>query len=144
MQDVRRPRVERSRVMLTPMPTSEALPDAEAGQSGHSLEHSEEPERTREHREALERARGHLLSLQHDEGWWKGELQTNVTMDAEDLLLRQFLGIRDPEATERSARWIRSQQRADGSWANFWRGPGDLSTRIEADVAVCLAGGAPG
>ena len=28
------------------------------------------------------------------EGWWKGELETNVTMDAEDLLLREFLGIR--------------------------------------------------
>ncbi len=30
----------------------------------------------------------HLLSLQSPEGWWKGELETNVTMDAEDLLLR--------------------------------------------------------
>ena len=27
-------------------------------------------------------------------GWWRGELQTNVTMDAEDMLLREFLGIR--------------------------------------------------
>ena len=42
---------------------------------------------------ALLRAREHLLSLQHPEGWWKGELETNVTMDAEDLMLREFLGI---------------------------------------------------
>jgi squalene-hopene/tetraprenyl-beta-curcumene cyclase len=89
---------------------------------------------------ALDRARGHLLGLQHPEGWWKGELQTNVTMDAEDLLLREFLGIREPQATERSARWIRSQQRADGSWAKFFEGPGDLSTTIEAYVALRLAG----
>ncbi|HKE66292.1 MAG TPA: hypothetical protein VKB59_16795, partial [Micromonosporaceae bacterium] len=34
----------------------------------------------------------HLRSLQDAAGWWKGELQTNVTMDAEDLLLREFLG----------------------------------------------------
>src|SRR5689334_1250267 len=66
--------------------------------------------------QALGRAREHLLSLQHPDGWWKGELETNVTMDAEDLLLREFLGIREPEATERSARWIRPQQRTDGSW----------------------------
>src|SRR5690606_6208241 len=33
--------------------------------------------------EALEAARDHLLGLQSPEGWWKGELQTNVTMDAE-------------------------------------------------------------
>ncbi len=37
---------------------------------------------------------GHLRGLQHADGWWKGELETNVTMDAEDLLLREFLGIR--------------------------------------------------
>ena len=36
----------------------------------------------------------HLLSLQHRDGWWKGELETNVTIDAEDLFLRHFLGIR--------------------------------------------------
>ena len=35
----------------------------------------------------------HLISRQDPAGWWKGELRTNVTMDAEDLLLRQFLGI---------------------------------------------------
>ncbi|MCW3063025.1 MAG: shc [Solirubrobacterales bacterium] len=92
---------------------------------------------------ALRRAREHLLSLQQPEGWWKGELQTNVTMDAEDLLLREFLGIREPAATERSAVWIRSQQRSDGSWSTFSGGPGDLSTTIEAYVALRLAGDEP-
>ena len=43
----------------------------------------------------MARARERLLALQHPEGWWRGELQTNVTMDAEDLLLREFLGVRD-------------------------------------------------
>ncbi|MBV9423748.1 MAG: squalene--hopene cyclase [Solirubrobacterales bacterium] len=89
---------------------------------------------------ALGRARDHLLSLQHPEGWWKGELQTNVTMDAEDLMLREFLGVREAAATERSAAWIRSQQNADGSWRKFHGGPGDLSTTIEAYVALRLAG----
>jgi squalene-hopene/tetraprenyl-beta-curcumene cyclase len=116
--------------------TSEAMPDAAVDPAG-SLD------RTSAAHEALERARDHLLNLQHDDGWWKGELETNVTMDAEDLLLREFLGIGDPELTERSARWIRSAQRADGSWSNFWGGPGDLSTTIEAYVALRLAGDSP-
>ncbi len=93
--------------------------------------------------DAAVRARDHLLSLQHAEGWWKGELETNVTMDAEDLLLREFLGIRDPDATERSAAWIRSQQNADGSWSKFRGGPGDLSTTLEAYVALRLAADDP-
>ncbi len=91
---------------------------------------------------ALERAREHLLGLQDDAGWWKGELQTNVTMDAEDILLREFLGIRRAQETERSAAWIRSQQRADGTWSNFHGGPGELSTTIEAYWALRLAGDA--
>jgi squalene-hopene/tetraprenyl-beta-curcumene cyclase len=92
---------------------------------------------------ALERAREHLLALQHEEGWWQGELQTNVTMDAEDMLLREFLGVRRADETERSAAWIRSQQRSDGTWANFHGGPGDLSTTIEAYWALRLAGDPP-
>ena len=93
---------------------------------------------------ALERARARLLALQHPEGYWKGELASNVTMDAEDLLLREFLGIRTGEQTRQSAAWIRSQQREDGTWANFYGGPGDLSTTIEAYLALRLAGDPPG
>jgi squalene-hopene/tetraprenyl-beta-curcumene cyclase len=92
---------------------------------------------------ALQRAVQHLRGLQHPDGWWKGELQTNVTMDAEDLLMREFLGIRTAEETAEAARWIRSQQRADGTWATFAGGPPDLSTTVEAWVALRLAGDAP-
>jgi squalene-hopene/tetraprenyl-beta-curcumene cyclase len=81
-----------------------------------------------------------LLGRQHQAGWWKGELETNVTMDAEDLLLRQFLGIRTEEQTAAAAKWIRSRQRADGTWATYFGGPADLSTTVEAYVALKLAG----
>src|ERR1019366_1206353 len=83
-------------------------------------------------RVALELACERLLSLQDNEGFWQGELQTNVTMDAEDMLLRGFLGIRQKDEPARSAAWIRSQQRSDGTWANFHGGPGELSPTIEA------------
>ncbi|HWD09968.1 MAG TPA: squalene--hopene cyclase [Actinomycetota bacterium] len=92
---------------------------------------------------ALERAVAHLLSLQNPEGWWKGAMDTNVTMDAEDLLCREFLGIRSDEETRLSANWIRSQQREDGTWANFYGGPGQLSTTVEAYIALRLAGDRP-
>jgi squalene-hopene/tetraprenyl-beta-curcumene cyclase len=94
-------------------------------------------------RDTLNRARDHVLGLQHPQGWWQGELETNVTMDAEDLLLRQFLGVRDDTATAAAGRWIRSQQRDDGTWANFFGGPADLSTTVEAYVALRLAGDEP-
>src|SRR5690606_23559841 len=72
------------------------------------------PNSTRDRvRSCVSSARQYLLSLQHEEGWWKGELDTNVTMEAEDLLLRQFLGISDEQVTQETARWIRSCQREE-------------------------------
>ncbi len=113
------------------MSTADPTPDPAAVSPGPALD------------DALRRAQVHLRSLQAPAGWWKGELATNVTMDAEDLLLRQFLGILRPDQLEPAARWIRSQQREDGTWATFFGGPGDLSTTVEAYAALRLAGDAP-
>ncbi|MGW0751503.1 squalene--hopene cyclase [Streptomyces sp. NPDC002587] len=92
---------------------------------------------------AAARAVRQLLSRQDSAGWWKGTLQTNVTMDAEDLLLRQFLGVRDEATTHAAALFIRGEQRDDGTWATFHGGPPELSATIEAYVALRLAGDAP-
>src|SRR6202035_1190382 len=92
---------------------------------------------------ALDRAVQRLRDLQRPDGWWKGWLETNVTMDAEDLLLREFLGIRDDLASARAATWIRSQQRGDGSWSLFRGGPADVSTTVEGYVALRFAGDPP-
>jgi squalene-hopene/tetraprenyl-beta-curcumene cyclase len=90
--------------------------------------------------DALGRGVDALLRAQDGDGWWKGILDTNVTMDAEDLLLRQFLGVLDPTEAQQTAAWIRAQQRDDGTWATFCGGPPDLSTTVEAYVALRLAG----
>ncbi|MGQ4511315.1 squalene--hopene cyclase [Streptomyces sp. DW26H14] len=127
-----------------------ATTDGSAGSLGSRAASAGVPATTAtagEVRAAAERAtlRGveHLLGRQDAAGWWKGDLETNVTMDAEDLLLRQFLGIRDAHTTEAAALFIRGEQRADGTWATFHGGPGELSATIEAYVALRLAGDAP-
>jgi len=107
------------------------------------LELATDPETRAAAGHALDRGVAHLLSLQHARGWWKGELETNVTMDAEDLLMREFLGIRDAAETGPAANWIRSQQRDDGAWQIFHGGDADLSASVEAYVALRLAGDPP-
>ncbi|MFE4175657.1 squalene--hopene cyclase [Streptomyces sp. NPDC056909] len=92
---------------------------------------------------ATARSVEYLLGKQEAQGWWKGDLETNVTMDAEDLLLRQFLGVQDARTTEAAGLFIRGEQRADGTWATFHGGPGELSATIEAYVALRLAGDRP-
>ena len=65
----------------------------------------------RDPEDALRLATQHLKNLQQPGGFWKGELETNVTMDAEDVLLRQFLGILSSDTLARAAARIRSLQR---------------------------------
>lgn len=72
-------------------------------------------------RHAAERSVEHLLGRQDEQGWWKGDLATNVTMDAEDLLLRQFLGIQDPETVKAAP--------ASSGASNSATVPGTPSTR---------------
>jgi squalene-hopene/tetraprenyl-beta-curcumene cyclase len=96
--------------------------------------------RTRTVRETLDRAVEKLLELQHPDGYWQGELETNVTIDAEDLFLRHYLEVLDARTAAATARWIRARQREDGSWATFHGGPPDLSTTVEAYVALRLVG----
>ncbi|WP_420638924.1 squalene--hopene cyclase [Candidatus Poriferisocius sp.] len=90
--------------------------------------------------QCLTRARDRLLSLQDIEGWWKDELETNVSIEAEDLFLREFLGVADPEITRQTANWIRHSQRSDGTWSTYYQGQPDLSVTVEAYWALRYAG----
>jgi squalene-hopene/tetraprenyl-beta-curcumene cyclase len=89
---------------------------------------------------ALHRATGWLLQDQSTEGWWSGELETNVTMTAEHVLLFRFLGLPLDEFRAGAIAHMFHHQRSDGSWALYYDGPADLSTTIEAYVALKVLG----
>jgi squalene-hopene/tetraprenyl-beta-curcumene cyclase len=88
----------------------------------------------------VERATERLFSLQHPDGWWKGELESNATMIAEHLFLLHFLGLRDTETDRLLANELLARQRADGTWSIWFEGPPDLSVTVEAYAALKLAG----
>ncbi|HZC28423.1 MAG TPA: prenyltransferase/squalene oxidase repeat-containing protein, partial [Gaiellaceae bacterium] len=92
----------------------------------------------------LELAAQRLLDLQHPEGWWKGELESNVTMTAQHLFWHHVLGLRTPQLDRKIANELLARQRGDGTWAIWFDGPGDLDTTIEAYAALKLAGVDPG
>src|SRR5919204_4492532 len=81
-----------------------------------------------------------LLSLQHPDGWWKGELESNATMIAEQLFLLHFLGLRDARTDEMLANELLGRRRDDGTWSIWFEGPADLSVTVEAYAALKLAG----
>ena len=88
----------------------------------------------------LGRAVRRLLSLQRPDGWWVGELESNVTMTAQHLLLLEFLRLRDEETTRRCANELLARQRPDGLWAIYWGGEPDLAATLESYAALRLAG----
>src|SRR5216110_3698403 len=89
---------------------------------------------------AIDAGTRRLLSLQHPDGWWKGELESNATMIAEHLFLLHFLGLRDAETDRLLANELLARRRGDGTWSIWFDGPADLSVTVEAYTALKLAG----
>jgi squalene-hopene/tetraprenyl-beta-curcumene cyclase len=114
---------------------------------------------------AVQRASRLLLARQDSQGWWSGRPEGEIALDAEGLMIREFLGIRAPEQTKAVAQQIRSLQRTDGSWTGSGEpgrtgsrntsgrsGPpdlgepgyaSDLSASVLAYLALRLAGDSP-
>jgi squalene-hopene/tetraprenyl-beta-curcumene cyclase len=87
-------------------------------------------------RRSAERARDHLFSLRREEHW-RAELESNTTITAEYVLLRQALGL-PTERRDETVRYLWSRQKADGSWGIAWNLPGDVSTTTETYLALRL------
>jgi squalene-hopene/tetraprenyl-beta-curcumene cyclase len=92
---------------------------------------------------AIARTQDYLLATQSPQGWWCGELESNVTITAEYLFLTHFLGVANSTRWAKIANYLRDQQRDDGTWGIYYDAPGDLSTTIEAYVALKMAGDLP-
>ena len=91
----------------------------------------------------IDKAKAHLLFLQHEEGYWWGELESNVTITSEHLFLTHILGVADSKEWKKIAAYLLTHQQDDGAWAIWYDGPGDLSTTIEAYLALKMAGISP-
>ena len=90
--------------------------------------------------EALTAAVDWLLERQSPEGWWTAELETNVTMTAEHVLLLRFLRVPLDDIAERAITYMLGNQRPDGTWGLYHDAAGDLSTTLEAYVALRVLG----
>jgi squalene-hopene/tetraprenyl-beta-curcumene cyclase len=88
----------------------------------------------------IDRAVAHMRSIQHPDGYWWAELESNATMAAEHVMLEQILGIAEPSRTRKLAGYLLGRQQPDGSWPIWYGGPGDVSVSTEAYFALKLCG----
>jgi squalene-hopene/tetraprenyl-beta-curcumene cyclase len=92
---------------------------------------------------AIDSAERCLRSLQRPDGHWCAELQGDTILESEYVLLMAFLGREGEERVRKAARYILTQERADGGWANYPGGPADLNVSVKAYFALKLAGHDP-
>ncbi|MFQ6538425.1 MULTISPECIES: squalene--hopene cyclase [Aphanothece] len=92
----------------------------------------------------IQASQNHLLSIQHSDGYWWSELESNVTMTAEAVLLHRIWNSGDSRPLHKAEPYLRAQQREHGGWELFHGDGGDLSTSVEAYMALRLLGVAAG
>jgi len=90
--------------------------------------------------DAIARSQNYLLSLQYPDGYWWAELESNVTITAEVVLLHKLWGTDKTQPMHKVEAYLRSQQREHGGWELFYGDGGELSTAVEAYMALRLLG----
>ena len=90
--------------------------------------------------DAIARSQKYLLSIQKPDGHWCAELESNVTITAEVVLLRKIWGTDTKRPLDKIEAYLRSQQREHGGWELYYGDGGELSTSVEAYMALRLLG----
>ncbi|WP_193195191.1 squalene--hopene cyclase [Nostoc sp. MG11] len=89
---------------------------------------------------AIAASQKYLLSIQNPAGYWWAELESNVTITAEVVLLHKIWGTDKARPLHKVETYLRSQQRQHGGWELFYGDGGELSTSVEAYMALKLLG----
>ncbi|MHC5936674.1 squalene--hopene cyclase [Nostoc sp.] len=89
---------------------------------------------------AIAASQEYLLSIQNPAGYWWAELESNVTITAEVVLLHKIWGTDQGRPLDKVAAYLRQEQRQHGGWELFYGDGGELSTSVEAYMALRLLG----
>ncbi|MHC5724388.1 MAG: squalene--hopene cyclase [Nostoc sp.] len=89
---------------------------------------------------AIAASQEYLLSIQNPAGYWWAELESNVTITAEVVLLHKIWGTDQGRPLDKVAAYLRQQQRQHGGWELYYGDGGELSTSVEAYMALRLLG----
>ncbi len=91
--------------------------------------------------QSLNQAVSVLISEQHEEGYWCGELEGDSILQSEYILLKFIINQEDDPRLVKIANYLRSQQREeDGAWFQFPGSAPDLSATVKSYLALKLLG----
>ena len=89
---------------------------------------------------AVTRSCEQILSQQHPDGYWCGELEADSMLEADYIFLHVLLESGDPGRMKRALTEILRYQNADGSWSIYPGGPGNISLAVKCYFACKLMG----
>ena len=120
------------------MQTQNSVPVSSVGTSAH-VSTSAQPDIAHLQR-AIAASQAYLISQQHSDGYWWAELESNVTITAEVVLLHKIWGTDTVRPLHKVESYLRREQRDHGGWELFYGDGGNLSTSVEAYMAMRLLG----
>jgi len=84
-----------------------------------------------------------LLNVQHEEGYWRFDLESDPGMSADYILMMHYMDEIDTELQAKIATYLREHQSSDGGWPLYYGGASDLSCAVKTYYALKLAGDHP-
>src|SRR5437879_8127056 len=92
---------------------------------------------------AIERAVSYLKSIQHQDGYWLGELEADTTLESDYIFYLHVLGRFDRDRVSKLAEYVRQRQLPDGGWNIFFGGPSEVNATVKGYFGLRLAGDSP-
>ncbi|SNT02143.1 squalene-hopene/tetraprenyl-beta-curcumene cyclase [Granulicella rosea] len=89
---------------------------------------------------AVKRATDWLMGQQHADGYWCGELEADVMLEADYIFMHVLLGTGDPGKMERAINEILRHQNEDGGWGHYPGGPSNINYGVKSYLALKLMG----
>ena len=81
-----------------------------------------------------------LLGNQHEQGYWCGELEADVMIEADYIYMHTLLGTGDRGKMERCINEILRHQNEDGGWSLYPGGPSNVNYGVKCYLALKLMG----
>jgi squalene-hopene/tetraprenyl-beta-curcumene cyclase len=89
---------------------------------------------------AIARSGEYILSEQHPDGYWCGELEGDSMLEADYIFLHTLLESGDPGRLQRALIEMLRYQNEDGSWSLYPEGPGNISLSVKCYFSAKLMG----
>jgi squalene-hopene/tetraprenyl-beta-curcumene cyclase len=90
--------------------------------------------------DAIKQSQDYLFSIQHEEGYWVGELMVDSTLVSDMIAYHHWADDVDPEWQRKAVNHVFSMQLEDGGWNIYTNGPAEVNATVKAYLALKLAG----